>query len=371
MPKFFVSWLKPAVSLVVIANLISFSQAAMAVELNSPFLAVRHPQKGSFAIQCTDKIPTPVVELELLSIYDQEDDSRSTIDPKRKKEYDAAIANARLFSSSVTKHSSNYVQSDGSRLYDAACALKILDAWAAADALSVLKTRQSALSSTRIVAGSALAYLQIRDAAKIMKLDTKAIEAWFDRRAAAIIPVYTETGEARSNKQNHRYWGGLAVAAIGVAIGKPVYLQFGIDSYEIGISQIQPDGSLPLELARKKRARDYHLHATAPLVMLAELAEANGFDLYARDDGAIHRLVDFDLRAVADPSEIEALTGAMMEAIPTDGQYLRGDRLAWTDAYFARFPEKRAVYNLNVERPLFSSNIGGRITVLFDSKFRN
>jgi poly(beta-D-mannuronate) lyase len=363
--------LKVIVPVVFVATLVSLGQSALADGLKSPFLPARHPLKDSPAIHCTDKIPTPVVELELLSIYDQEDESRSTIDPTRKKDYDAAIASARSFSNSVTKHASNYVQSDGSRLNDATCALNMLDAWAGADALSVLKTRQSALSSTRILAGSALAFLQVRDAAKIMKFDTAQIEAWLDRRASAIIPVYTESGDARSNKQNHRYWGGLAVAAIGVATGNADYLKFGMDSYEVGVSQIQPDGSLPLELARKKRARDYHLHATAPLVMIAELAEANGYDLYAAHDGAIHRLVDFDLRAVADPTEIEGLTQATMEAIPKDGQYLRGDRLAWTDAYFARFPEKRSVYNLNVDRPLFSSNIGGRITVLFDTTFRN
>ncbi len=362
---------KAVASIFILAFVGSLNEVIAAEGLKSPFVAARYPLKNDGKTVCTATSPPPVVELDLLSIYDQDDDSRSTIDPTRKKDYDAAIASARAFSSNVTKYSSNYVQADGHRLEDAACVLTFIDTWAKADALSTLKTRQSALSSTRILAGTALSYLQVRDAAKLLKFDTTQIEAWMDRRAAAIIPVYTESGDARSNKQNHRYWGGLAVASIGVAIGKQEYLQFGMDSYDVGISQIQPDGSLPLELARKKRARDYHLHATAPLVMIAELAEANGFDLYSSREGAIHRLIDFDLRAVKDPTEIENLTQAKMEPIPKDGSFLRGDRLAWTDAYFARFPEKRSIYNLNVQRPLFSSNIGGRVTVLFDTKFRN
>ncbi len=339
--------------------------------LKSPFVAARYPLKNDGKKKCSVAVPKPVIEVDLLSVYNQDDESRSTIDPTRKKTYDAAIASIRVFSSNITKYSSNYVQSDGNRLEDAACVLEYMDIWAKADALSIMKTRQSALSTTRILAGTALAYLQVREAISLLKFDTTQIDAWLNRRAAAVIPVYTETGDTRSNKQNHRYWGGLAVAAIGVAIGKTEYLKFGIDSYEVGVSQIQPDGTLPLELARKKRARDYHLHATSPLVMIAELAFANGTDLYSAHDGSIHRLVDFDLRAMKDPAEIEKLTQAKMEAFPKDGAFLRGDRLAWTDAYFARFPEKRATYNLNVKRPLYSSNIGGRVTVLFDTTFRN
>jgi poly(beta-D-mannuronate) lyase len=358
-----------AVSLMAMPATLDF--AAAAEQLKSPFVAARFPLKNNGKTTCKVAIPKPVVELELLSIYNQEDGSRSKIDPLRKKAYDAAIASTRVFSSDITKYSSNYVQSDGNRLEAAACVLAYLDAWAKADALSVMKTRQSALSATRILAGSALAYIQVREAMSVLKFDTTHIDSWFDRRAAAIIPVYTGSADLPSNKQNHRYWGGLAVASIGVAIGKSEYLKFGVDSYEVGVSQIQPDGSLPLELKRKKRARDYHLHATAPLVMIAELASANGIDLYAAHNGALHRLIDFGLRAMNDPADIEELTSAKMEAFPKDGKFLRGDRLAWTDAYFARFPEKRATYGLNVERPLYSSNIGGRITVLYDTKFRN
>jgi poly(beta-D-mannuronate) lyase len=58
-------------------------------------------------------------------------------------------------------------------------------------------------------------------------------------------------------------------------------------------------------------------------------------------------------------------------ALPTNDGFLRGDRLAWVDAYFARFPEFANKYKLNLNRPLFSSNIGGRITVMYDVKYRN
>ena len=345
--------------------------ANSAGSLNIPFVKVRKPDDNDGKGTCDRKIPAPVQELELLSIYDQEDDSRSKIDPARKKEYDAAFKNVRDFLSDVTKFGSNYVQTDGNRLEDAACVFAYLNAWAKADAMSILKTRQSALSTTRILAGTALTYMQLRSAAPLLNIDTTEIDQWLDRRAAAVIPVYAESGDLRSNKQNHRSWGGLAVAAIGVAIGKPEYLDFGVESYKIGACQVQADGSLPLELARKTRARNYHLHATAPLVMIAELAAANGIDLYSACNGAIHKLIDFDLRAVTDPIQIESLTQSKMLPLPASDGYLRGDKFAWVDAYFARYPEFAKKYELKFKRPLFSSNLGGRITVMYDVKYRN
>jgi poly(beta-D-mannuronate) lyase len=339
--------------------------------LNMPFVKVRKPDDNDGKKTCTKKIPEPVTELDLLSIYDQDDQSRSKIDPVRKKAYDDAFKNVRDFLSDLTKFGSNYVQTDGHRLEDAACVFAYLNLWAKSDALSALKTRQSALSSTRILAGSALIYMQLRDAAPLLGVDTAEIDQWLDRRAADIVPVFTQSGDMRSNKQNHRYWGGLAVAAIGVAIGKKEYLDFGIESFKIGACQVQPDGSLPLEIARKGRARNYHLHATAPLIMIAELAAANGNDLYSACDGAIHKLVDFDLQSILDPTKIEAMAQSKMIALPMSDGYLRGDKLAWIDAYFARFPAAAAKYDVKLKRPLFSSNLGGRVTVMYDVKYRN
>ena len=52
-------------------------------------------------------------------------------------------------------------------------------------------------------------------------------------------------------------------------------------AYDNGVNQIRPDGTLPLEMARGRRAFHYHLYALAPLVLLAEFGEANQLDLYA------------------------------------------------------------------------------------------
>ncbi len=341
------------------------SGPVLASGLASPFSAVA-PKAAAAA--CGDAVPDPVVGLAVTSIYDQSDESRSTIDDEQFDAYTEEMAGPRDFLTYVTKAASDYVASNGKKAGKAACVYAFIDAWARGDALSQLDTRQSALSSTRIVAGMGMAYLAVRPYVEAEGLDTSAIEGWFAARAVDFQRVYDQSGDRGSNRSNHRYWGGFAVAVSGVVAGDRALLDWGVASYKIGVCQIDAHGALPLELAREKKARDYHLHAIAPLVMIAELAEANGVDAYGFCDGAMHRLVKFSLTAVADPSEIEALTGSKQLKLPTDDGAIRGDRLAWVEPYFKRFGGSETDYGIKVNRPLFSSNLGGRLTVMVAAK---
>lgn len=330
-----------------------------AAGLVSPFASVP-PQSQS--AKCDDTPPEPVVNLAVTSMYDQNDDSRSTVDEDQLEEYTEGMSGLRDFLTYVTKAASDYVASGGKKVDKAACALAWIDAWARGNAMSDLDTRQSALSSTRIVAGMGMAFLAVRPYAEASGTDTSAIEAWFKARAADFIAIYERSGDRGSNRSNHRYWGGFAVAVSGVVADDRQLLDWGIESYRIGVCQVDARGALPLELERAKKARDYHLHAIAPLVMIAELAEANGTDAYGFCDGAVHRLVKFALTAVGDPDEIEEITGAAQVKLPTDDGAIRGDRLAWVEPYFKRFGGSETDYGIKVDRPLFSSNLGGRLT---------
>jgi poly(beta-D-mannuronate) lyase len=354
-----------------VIGLSAVTATAARAELKVPFEIARHVVDVPGEKDCESKLVQPVRELELFSMYDQDDDSRSTIDPEQKKKYEKAMKQARDFLTDLTKQASNYTQTDGNRLEQAACALKVLNLWADADALSVLKTRQSALSASRLIAGAAMAYMQVRPAAKVLDIKTDGIEAWLARRARDLIPVYTESGDARSNLQNHRYWGGFAVAAVGVAVGNRDFLEFGVESYRIGVCQVTADGALPLELDRRKKARDYHLHAVAPLVMIASLAQPNGFDLFSECDNALPRLVRFSLASIKDPSRIEALAGEKQVPLPMEDGVVRGDRLAWLSVYLHYFPNERGKYKSLIKEPLFSSNLGGRVSVIYDLSQRN
>lgn len=360
----------PLLTLVAIGADAIVSAAAAATpdrqQLVAPFPLASHPERNNGKTACDIAIPAPVVTLDLSSIYEDGDATHSTIDADHKNRYDAALKATRTFESLVASQASIYTLSDGKRLDAAACALKAMDVWAKGQALSDLKTRQSHLSATRIIAGTAMAYMQTRSAAPLLHLDTGPIDAWLTTLADATIPVYTDGKDRTSDRQNHRYWGGFAVAAVGVAVDRPDFLKFGMDSYTLGIDQVTADGALPLELARAKKARDYHLVALAPLVMLASLGEANGYHPLSQGNGALQRLVRFTLASLHDPSRIDHLAGTPQLGLPQgDDGLIRGDRIAWLPAYLALVPADRARYAALAEKRLSSANLGGRMTMLY------
>jgi hypothetical protein len=68
--------------------------------------------------------------------------------------------------------------------------------------------------------------------------------------------------------------------------------------------------------------------------MIAELAASNGIDVYAGRDGAIHKLVAFDLAAMKDPSLIAKRTGVKQDtAAPFSGL-----EIGWAVPWVQRYP---------------------------------
>lgn len=347
--------------------LLCLPSAVGAETLNLPFQTAElgNPVREDDLV-CERPTHRPVIALSLSSIYDQSDPIRTSVVREQQLAYETLLQPVRAFLLDLAKYASNFTESDGKNVSDAVCALQMLSAWAQADALSDLATRQTWLSVTRIVAGSALAYMQVKHIGPQVGVDTQVIDQWFTRLADGIIPIYTASGERVSNRQNHRYWGGLAVAASGVVTGNADHLEFGIESFQIGVCQVDKHGALPLELARERRARAYHLHAVAPLVMIAALAEANEKAIFDECDSGLDRLVSFTLNSLHDDELITALSGAEQLPIPGQNGKVRGDLLAWTQAYFRYRPDQRARFALNVDGPLSSSTLGGRLSVLFD-----
>src|SRR6185312_4049788 len=53
---------------------------------------------------------------------------------------------------------------------------------------------------------------------------------------------------------NHLYWAGVEVSAAGIAANDRELFDWGMNTYHVGVAQIQPDGTLPLEIRRGQRA---------------------------------------------------------------------------------------------------------------------
>lgn len=226
--------------------------------------------------------------------------------------------------------------SKGSRAA-ATCVYSLLLAAAKADAWDDKMPQNSGVYLQNwLLSGTALAYLKVRDSGVGTAEQDAQIQQWF-RLLAARVREYFDDGRKRPGSDawnNHMYWAGLSVAAEGIANNDQDSFLWGLSAYEMGVHAIQPDGSLDAEMARGRMALHYQLYALEPLIMLAEVGEANGIDLYAEREGAIHRLVKFDVAAMKDPSLIAKRTGEEPNiTLPFSGQ-----DIGWAVPYTQRFP---------------------------------
>ncbi len=247
----------------------------------------------------------------------------------------------------------------------ARCALDWLDTWAVADAMLGSLTSQGAYERKWTLAGTALAYLRLREAPGLDPARKARVEAWFVRLARAMIPYYERPpGSGISDKiNNHLYWAALAAASAGIAANDRALFDWGVQRYRFAVRQIAADGTLPLELARKSKAHSYHVFSAMPLVMLAELGAANGLDLHAEADGALARLVHRTVGGFSDPSHFAQTAGAAQEIERMDGW-----RTSWMEIWYARTGDTAMLSWLAPHRPARNRWLGGDATLAFGVK---
>lgn len=226
----------------------------------------------------------------------------------------------------------------------ARCVYSLLDAAAKAEAWSgKMHDFNGVYIQNWLLSAVAISYLKVRPSGVGTPDEDTVIQRWFGLLAHRVTDYFDEEvvrlGEENgiSRENNHIYWAGLAVAAAGVARNDTAEFQWGLRGYKMGVDAIQTDGSLPQELRRGQMTLHYHLYALGALVMLAELGEANGLDLYAEDKGAIHRLVGFCLTGLEDPATVEKQVGVkQVVQLP----YAGGD-IGWAVPYVRRFPNQQ------------------------------
>lgn len=314
------------------------------------------------AYEC-DAPGTPVITLETQSKYKQTDRSRATIDESANEDYVKTLVPLRAYAKGLVKISNDYVRSNPNNPAAAACALDWLEHWASANAMTDMRSKQAMFNLSQTLGGFALAYLQIRNAPDLREEQKERVESWLRTLGRQVVNSKDNNLEV-SGRNNHRYWAGLAAAASGIAADDELLVDWGRDSARIGLSQITPEGTLPLEIKRGKRARDYHIYAAEPLVATAELARSRGVDLYAENNGALKRLVDRVVASLDDPTFFEKASGAKQEPFPDNG-IVPANRIAWLEIYQSRFPSPRIEAVLTSRRPLASSGLGGDLTLLF------
>ncbi len=269
------------------------------------------------------------------------DPKHSAIDPTRYAAYQAASRQFGDVEEAVERAADNF-QSTGSR-EAAACAAQILLEQAQAKSMTgSMSSNQAYYVQNWALGALAVAWLKVRPAGDaalgLTPAQSAAIGAWMKTVAGQVEDYFEGLHQkgSTSGRNNHFYWAGFAVMAAGIAADDRDLYRWGSGTYTFGVDLIQPDGTLDLEMARGQRALHYHLFAIAPLVTMAELAQANGDDLYGYDHSRLKLLVSVSVSGLADNHFFQEKSGVAQDT-PKDG-VISGSDISWLAPYARRFP---------------------------------
>jgi poly(beta-D-mannuronate) lyase len=285
------------------------------------------------------------------------DAKSSVIDPAKWKAYTESAGPYKELGNRITDAADAY-RTTGSR-EAAACAIRHVEAAAKDEVFTgKMSSGQAYYVQGWTIGAIAIAYLKLRDSGLLTAEQKKEIRQWIVQVVRETEDYYdTRRQKASGDAQNnHLYWAGVEVAAAGIAANDRKLFDWGIDTYDAGIDQIQADGSLPQEMRRGQRALHYHLYALAPLVYLAEFGEVNGLHLYAEHDYAIKKLAHLCTEGLENNSFFVKAAGIAQDT--PDGPPA-AEQISWARVYVMRFPDPELSQILAQAKSLSYMYLGG------------
>lgn len=263
------------------------------------------------------------------------DKANSIIDPLKKEINEKSV-----------EHFENYLK-NLQKLKKDQCRIEWLENWAKADAmLGNLSSAQAHYEQNWMLAGLSLTYL------KISPTENAVINAWLRKLSKEVIHFSKKHKIEKRN--NHYYWEALAVAASAKARNDSQDFAWAIQAFHFALSQINEEGILPLEMARRGRALSYHHFALSALVPLYNLATQAKEPLSKNEIEKLKKLIEISFRGLKDPSFFVNKTETAQE-IP------KGPSLAYLEIVQKYFPQKELEDFLSPLRPLKSHRLGGII----------
>jgi poly(beta-D-mannuronate) lyase len=263
-------------------------------------------------------VPPPAQRDIIADSYYDDPPIYSHIDPVRHAAYEAAVKPFEFYLHAVAKMASTG---------DKACTLRWLVAWAEGDAmLGTIKKEQAHYERKWLLAGLALSYAKVRDAATN---DQRAsIDAWLQALAYG---VRRHSDAHKGTRNNHYYWEGLAVGATGAVTGNAKDLEWARGVFHAAEADITDDGTLPLEMKRGSRAQRYHLFSAAPLAMLESILDEHSVKM--------EKLVVFCFSGRKDIDWVAKHAG-----VPQIG--VLNDDYDWVAIYFRHNPPQTDAWNI-------------------------
>lgn len=264
----------------------------------------------------------------------------------------------------VSKLAAANLVANDSRYAD--CLIATLMDWARRDGLAQFnyskKRRQGWFQVESTLFSMALALAAIRPDVVHRTDELVFIDAWLHRVARSHFSVSGEPGGTCCN--NHFYRRALYATIIGVMVRDDGLFQSGVGAIYSALTGATPEGALPLEMERGPLAAHYQNFALMNLVMIAEIAERQGYPMWSlRIDGkSLHNLVAQNNRIIANPNYVTAFSGTKEVSLRyrKDNQYF-----AWYEMYLAKFRNAEMESWIRNRRPLYNRSLGGNLTAYF------
>lgn len=331
-----------------------------AIRLASPFgdLAFKPATDADRRTACPAPPPPYTAELDFPSKYEGSGKSRDTLNPVAEARYKLATRSMQAFEAGLSDFSDRYVDGQAGA---ARCALGWMDEWARAEAITASANMTGRAVRKWTLSAVAFNFLKIRDASDLDPQQLQDVRRWIKQVAGIVIQEHQNLPPQKIN--NHFYWAAAAVGAAGIATEDRPLLEWAFDGYRRSVREIDADGVLPREMARRTRALSYHLFALQPLVMLAEMGRVNGVDLYEEGDCALCRLIRRVTEGVEDPAFFEERTGArqVLEGGPD------GRAMVWVAVLSRACPGDDRIKALRTRYgPFTGRRLGGNLTDVYE-----
>ena len=307
--------------------------------------------------------PSPVQDLTFDGFY-KRDLGSSVVDKEAMQAYRAARKPIDRFTRTIITMSDRYLAAAQPNSEIAQCVFDWLHRWASGRAFLGEVSRQGSYVRKWALGTVSLAYLKIWKAQHLDSAKRDQIKKWIADWAEIVRDDYSTDMHKSSRNNNHAYWASWSVGLAGIVLNNRSHFNWMVERQHTAMSQIEDDGTLPLEMKRRSKALHYHVYSTQVLVMIAVLAARNGVNLYGIKSDALHRLVKRTVEGLSDPTYFVEKTGKKQSWVGK----VSGGKLAWMEAYYARFPASDIKRWIDQYRLMKNRRIGGNATLLYGAR---
>lgn len=236
------------------------------------------------AIAATDCPRPPPVQYSLKAEprYGKSQIGKEVVDEKAIAYNAKSLADLRKFHSLISRLSDEAIQQ---KPYAAECLAALFDNWANGDALlGSANTNQAKYERLWALSGIALSAFKLQQSGHSLSPTTLN---WLEKLAEQ---VYSEQKHRRV-ANNLAVWAALGTATVALLTDRDDLWEWSKNRVHLFLAQVEPDGSMPTELARGKRATRYHFYAGQPLLAFNRIARCYGSPFDSQDQRSFDSFV--------------------------------------------------------------------------------